>query len=1051
MRPHSRRLAIGLVAAGMVLATTPAAHADPLPEEEQPTSTVTLVTGDQVVLRDGKPYQVKPGPGREGMTFAVHRDRDQLTVVPADAQAAVNAGRIDRRLFDVTTLEEFGYDRGTTVPLIVTGQGASRVATAGRALPSVGGYAYTATKGAAWQNLSRARGVSKIWLDGKRKATLDHSVPQIGAPAAWEAGFTGAGVTVAVLDTGVDQTHPDLADREIAEADFSGSPDNVDHAGHGTHVASTIAGTGAKSGGKYRGVASGARILDGKVLDDWGWGTDSGIVAGMEWAVQQGADIVNLSLGGTDTPGIDPLEAAVNSLSEQHGTLFVIASGNNGERVSSPGSADAALTVGAVDREDQLAPFSNPGPRLGDGAVKPDVTAPGVDIVAARHADGTIGPEVEPGYTSLSGTSMATPHAAGAAALLAQQHPDYTGAQLKALLTASAKPTAGLTPFQQGAGRIDVARALTQQVVAEPTSLGFGTVAWPHDDDAPIAKTLTYRNTGDTGVTLALTLDTDAPGGMFSLSANEVTVPAGGAADVTVTGDGSAGDVDGTFSGTVVATAGGTTVRTPFSLDREVESYNLTLDLVDLTGAPASDYSASLLNIDTYQTIRLFDPDGSVGARVPKGRYVLDVMFSDGDHWNFLVGSNVVLDEDVHLTADARTTKPIAITPPGGATLGLADIGYTLPGGAGSSILLWEGVERVSTGSIGDPLPGTTFVAGINTHWRSTDGTKYGLVWFPQGRMPTGWVAAPRLDELAKLRTKLGSTAPDRTGEWLQTPAPTEGEAFVWTPGWEVPLPSTQTSYVTTEGTAWQSSLRVGFESWYMTPFRTFLPGRTADISLNRAVFGPSLTGDLLPGSGRIFRLGNELHISPALFADSAGNTGSSTHTGSTALYRDGQLVGETPYTGGSFEVPSADGAYRLVMTAERPTGPFDVSTAVTAEWTFRSAYVDEDTPTPVTASALRFQPRLDDNNTAKAGAPFVVPLSLQRNGSGAEERPKSLTVEVSYDEGATWQKAETLLNVAAVLHHPADATSVSLRATATDRAGNTLKETIIRAYKLRP
>jgi subtilisin family serine protease len=1045
MRPHSRRLVIGVVAAGMVLATTPAAHAEPLPEEEQPATTVTLVTGDQVVLRDGKPYQVKPGPGRDGMTFAVQRDKDQLTVVPADAQAAVNAGRVDRRLFDVTTLREFGYDRGGTVPLIVTGQGASRAATAGRALPSVGGYAYRAAKGAAWQNLTRTRGVSRIWLDGKRKATLDRSVPQIGAPAAWEAGFTGAGVKVAVLDSGVDQTHPDLADREIAEANFSDSPDNVDHAGHGTHVASTIAGTGAKSGGKYRGVASGAQILDGKVLDDWGWGTDSGIIAGMEWAVQQGADIVNLSLGGTDRPGIDPLEAAVNALSEQHGTLFVIASGNNGERVSSPGSADAALTV----REDRLAPFSNPGPRLGDGAVKPDVTAPGVDIVAARHADGTIGPEVEPGYTALSGTSMATPHVAGAAALLAQQHPDYTGAQLKALLTASAKPTAGLSPFQQGSGRVDVARAITQQVVAEPTNLGFGTVQWPHDDDTPIAKTLTYRNTGGTDLTLALTLDTEAPGGMFSLSAHEITVPAGGTADVTVTGDGGAGDVDATFSGTVVATGGDTAVRTPFSLDREVESYGLTLDLVDLTGAPASDYSATLRNLDTSASISLFDSDGRVEVRVPKGEYVLDVMFSDDESLPFLVQPNLALDKDVHVTADARTAKPIAITPPGGATLGLADIGYTLPDGGGASILLWEGVERVSIGGLGDPLPGNRFVAGINTHWKSEDGTKYGLVWFPVGQMPTGFTAAPQLGELAKLRTKLGTTGSDGTGSWLQTPAATGGVSVVWTPGWEVPLPSNQTSYVTTDGLAWASAVMQGsFESMYETRFRAYEPGRTYDLSLNRAVFGPSLAGDEYSPGG-IYRTGDQLPVAVPLFTDGAGNRGSSTLSGSAALYRDGQLVGESPYPGGSFDVPAADAGYRLVLTAQRPAGTYDVSTAVTAEWTFRSAHVDA--PTLVTAHALRFTPKLDDTNAAKAGAPFVVPVSMQRNGSGAAERPRSLTVEVSYDEGATWQKAETLLNAAAVLHHPAGATSVSLRATATDRAGNVVKETIIRAYKLRP
>ncbi|GAB3877487.1 hypothetical protein GCM10029964_026670 [Kibdelosporangium lantanae] len=112
----------------------------------------------------------------------------------------------------------------------------------------------------------------------------------------------------------------------------------------------------------------------------------------MQWAVDQGAKIVNLSLGAPDEPGIDPLEEAVNELSKT-GTLFVIAAGNSGgdETVGSPGSADAALTVGAVDRQDNLAPFSSRGPRTGDGAIKPDITAPGVGIVAAKAAEGRIG------------------------------------------------------------------------------------------------------------------------------------------------------------------------------------------------------------------------------------------------------------------------------------------------------------------------------------------------------------------------------------------------------------------------------------------------------------------------------------------------------------------------------------------------------------------------------------------------------------------------------------------------------------------------------------
>ncbi|MFB9511643.1 S8 family serine peptidase, partial [Streptomyces aurantiacus] len=136
----------------------------------------------------------------------------------------------------------------------------------------------------------------------------------------------------------------------------------------------------------------------------------------------QGADIVNLSLGDTDTPEIDPLEAQVNKLSKEKGILFAIAAGNDGgeQTIGSPGSAEAALTVGAVDDTDKLADFSSTGPGL-DGQIKPDVTAPGVDITAASAAGSVIAQEVgenPAGYVSISGTSMATPHVAGAAAIL---------------------------------------------------------------------------------------------------------------------------------------------------------------------------------------------------------------------------------------------------------------------------------------------------------------------------------------------------------------------------------------------------------------------------------------------------------------------------------------------------------------------------------------------------------------------------------------------------------------------------------------------------------
>src|SRR5262249_48715080 len=156
-----------------------------------------------------------------------------------------------------------------------------------------------------------------------------------------------------------------------------------DKFGHGTHVASILAGTGAASGGKYRGVAPDADLVIGKVLDDSGNGTDSEIIAGMEWAAGQGAKVVSMSIGSIPTDGTDPLAQALNRISDASGTLFVVAAGNNGQPeatlIESPGSADRALTVGSVEKTGAhgLSNFSSAGPRIGDNAVKPEITAPG--------------------------------------------------------------------------------------------------------------------------------------------------------------------------------------------------------------------------------------------------------------------------------------------------------------------------------------------------------------------------------------------------------------------------------------------------------------------------------------------------------------------------------------------------------------------------------------------------------------------------------------------------------------------------------------------------
>ncbi|WP_460395516.1 S8 family peptidase [Actinophytocola sediminis] len=1013
---------------------------------------------------------VRPGTGRESVAFSRFVAGGHSYVIPSDAMRLVAAGRLDRRLFDITALLEFGYDdaRRDTVPLIVThpaGQVAPRISDAAMSqeLPSINGTAVAVDKadaGDAWDALTgagtMAAGVSAVWLDGQQQATLDRSAAQIGAPTAWDAGYTGEGVTVAVLDTGVDQTHPDLADREVDEENFTDSPDNVDRRGHGTHVASIVAGTGAKSGGRYRGIAPGASVMDGKVLNDSGFGQDSWIIAGMEWAAEQGADVVNMSLGGADTTAIDPTEQALSALTERYGTLFVVSAGNAGP-IGTPGSAPEALTVGAVDHTDALSDYSSRGPTPRDGVIKPDITAPGVDIVAAMSSAGSSGPPVADGYTAKSGTSMASPHVAGAAALLTQQRPDLTATELKAVLSGSARHNPAYDAFEQGAGRVDVARALAQTVVSEPASLHLGTVAWPHDDDTPVSRTLTYRNLGEDPVTVDLAV----AGEVFSLSANQITVPSRGEATVTVTGDTALGTRDGHYSGTVIATSDESVVRTPVVVTREVESYELTLNYTDEHGAPTADYLTTLIDLDNGKWVFPYDEDGSATVRLPKSRYFADhvVYTEEGSHTNWIQQPGLLLDRDLTVTVDAATTRPINVAPPVEASLEYADVGVQFETGPGTGSMITSmsvlDLSTISTARIGEEPPGLETNGWVNTGWLGADEALYRLVWFFD-EFPTGFTRMVSRHELATVRSTIGRGAvTDGSAELEWLPQPLSGPAYALVPTVEFPrLPGTRKEYLTTDGVRWAPSVSLLASDAGPVAFlrsaraHDYRPGRTYHERFNHPVFGPATPPAEFPW---MWRDANGIYVDLPMFSDADDNASySSTESANTRLYLGDELVGETPLCASGYftDLPAGPRTYRLTTEATR-SELFDMTTAVSAEWTFTSSQMDESGIMPIELNVVRFLPTLDANGRAPAGRPFLLPLQV-RDETGATVRPRKLTVEVSYDEGSAWRRAPVSPDLVARLDHPAGASSVSLRVSATDQDGNTVTQTVIRAYLLR-
>ncbi|MFJ4845543.1 S8 family peptidase [Streptomyces sp. NPDC088733] len=1074
----------------------PGAGPGPLPGTGR---TVTLVTGDKAVLdADGKVVGMRPAKGREGTGFRISRAADGDTyAIPGDAERLVADGTVDRRLFDVTRLVGLGYDDASRsdLPLIVTyPKGRSLAArslsgsgaTVSRDLPSVNGDALRARKSEAatlWRTLTGAAAptgravaagpakAARIWLDGKVKASLDRSTAQIGAPEAWAAGYDGKGVTVAVLDTGVDATHPDLKDRIDAQKNFSGTPDTVDHVGHGTHVASIVAGSGARSGGKYKGVAPGARLIIGKVLDDTGEGDESGIIAGMQWAVAQGAKVVNLSLGGPDTPETDPVEQAVDELSASSGALFVIAAGNSGpgaSTIGSPGSAAAALTVGAVDRDDTIADFSSRGPAA-DGTLKPDLTAPGVDIVAAHAAEGVEGDPAADGYVSMSGTSMATPHVAGAAAIIAQEHPDWNGERIKAVLTGSAEPAAGVSAFVQGTGRTDLGRAVVQQVTSGP-ALGFGIAQWPHADDRPVTKELTYRNDGDRPVTLDLAADArgddgkPAPDGMFTVTPQRLTVPAGGTATASVTADTRVGTADGAFGGAVTATAGETTVRTAIGVDREPESYNLTVKHLDLHGRPTglSATGVYALDGDLWQDYS-DDADGEFTVRLPAGRYALEGRIypeSDpaGGRLSLLVQPKFALTRDTTLVMDARKAEPVRITVPDRAAVhtgAVFDFGVANGGSGYMSTYDIGDFAKLRVGQLGARLPAGEAFAQYNGTW-SHGAVDYRPAWNRTGDL-AGFTANLRPQDFARIALTVGEPAAGKSMSLVAAPR-MPGDSWYAASVEEGSLPRAGTEYVL-PGVKWQFAVyqsgapdASGEPQWdggqTDTAARSYSAGKTYTQRFNFGVFGPHLirSGDHPAGATR---RGDIFTARVPLFSDGAGHAGDSVYSRArSALYADGRPVftSDAPLDGTAATLPAGRRTYRLTTDVSRPAALSAVSTRVTAEWTFRSTHVGGDTGKWLPLSAVRFTPRLTTASTARAGAVFTVPFTIE--GAATARTVRSLRFAVSYDDGRTWRPARAVDGKRLELRHPARPGTVSLRVTFTDTDGNSAKETVYRAYR---
>lgn len=1085
MRSRGRPLLIGGALLGLLLTgvsgpTATAGRTPPgTPDEatKLPAGQVTLLTGDRVTVDERGAVRTMPGPNRK-VGFEQKQVGKKLYVIPSDVSAAVTAGKLDRALFEVAGLIRQKLDDKSSkqLPLLVAYDGKAKArpfaaAKVERALPAINSVALKVAKRDAatfLPELSRA-GVGKVWLDARYRPTLDKSVPQIGAPAAWQAGFTGTGVSVAVLDTGIDSEHPDLKTQVAGRKNFTDEADR-DVIGHGTHVASTVAGTGAASGGKYRGVAPGARLYDGKVCGEFGCSMSS-ILAGMEWAATEvKAKVVNMSLGGDAGPEIDPIEEAVARLTEQTGTLFVVAAGNSGEwgsgTVESPGTAAAALTVGAVDKQDQLAAFSSRGP-LPDGTIKPDLTAPGVAIMAAKAGGDQ--------YLSADGTSMATPHTAGAAAILAQQHPDWKAARLKSGLMSAAKTLSGQSGDEQGTGRLDVANAVAGAVVAETGSLYFGKAVWPHADDEPITKKLVYRNDGDQPVelTLGTTLlgpgNQPAPDGMIELGAAKLTVPAHATADVPVTMNTRLGP-DGRFSGQVIAKAGDRTVTASIAVDKEIESYNLTVQHLGPDGQPAPAMTTYLGN-DRWESQNLQDPSGTATVRVPKAKYALDSKLAVGANTYLLIQPWLELTADTTVVMDARLARPLQISArSAGAALVSGAVGFRMSDNwRGNTWYEFTGPPGVFTAQIGSARAGDTgFVATIWAR-RNTDGTLDNSPYLlnsadvVRGRFPTGFQRV--LDPAAMIPVDQTILATSNRRAEVSLSGRFGLHATV-----DYDLPARRRVFHDAVPDDLGGLSYTGVNEFDPGPERIqrtdvnhinpqYQAGRRYQERYNAAVFAP--------GSGMALRQDDFLQVRQSPLADAADRSFGGSYqqhvadSKSTKLFRDGRLVASHDSEFANLDVgglPAEEATFKLVSTLDR-TSISRLSSKLENVWTFRtSAAGGAEQWLPILGIGLA--PEVNDRNVTPRRPVTTVPVRIRPPFKGSSEYDetvlagiKRVSIEYQAGPGKPWQPAKVVRKAAGkyVATFPTPgAESVSLRATVVDAHGNSTEQTVTDALRYR-
>jgi hypothetical protein len=632
----------------------------------------------------------------------------------------------------------------------------------------------------------------------------------------------------------------------------------------------------------------------------------------------------------------------------------------------------------------------------------------------------------------------------------------------------SAKPLPGLRVVDEGAGRIDLVRATTQLVRATG-SLSFGVMTYPHDGRL-LTQTLTYQNDGDAAATLALTLDAvddkrgPAPVGLFNVAPQVVVVPAHGSTEVTVTVVGSSA-WNGFFSGNIVGSDGTNRVETAIDVVEEGQRFNLTLNFLDETGAPTASAFGTVDNVDDGETYGI--GSASQTLRLPPGEYDAMAILSGGhDNIIFAAQPSIMLDSDKTVSVGANA-KPVAVTvdnPQAALWWNSITLHAASRNHLGPSILTLSATPLyvTPTGAVTNHAFDFDYRAYLHpstapTTTNAIDNFIYNLVFSDSVGIPDEPDYQARTGDLAAVFEDFHN--PGDAWGWRSNHGATPDDASAYLAAWKETLPSQRVSYFSTAPT-WTESVQLlpnqppypfFGESTY--GFSTYAPGQLYWHEWFSAPASPSFgTSESVYGA---YRLGDQIRIYLAPFAWGEAEHVTESWRGTTTLSRQGQVIGTVAYAGyGTFKVPADAGLYTITTHGTRKVPWSALNTGLDATWTFHSAPAGDEIRHNLPLCLVHTAGLFDGQDAAVAGQPLLLALAVQRQAGAPKSPVTELGLEVSFDEGATWQTAPVLFSGdqgLALVVHPSAPGTVSLRAHALDADGNSVTQTVTDAYRTNP